>query len=109
MTNSRFQEAIAMSIDRVDRSFISDTDMVRLDPDQLSVFLVGFIYTLVAFSLSGLEHQPQVGELRKQRARNISDTSIGSEIWDNPEEDESDGDCVRGEDEVSDRHFGDPR
>ena len=54
MVYSRFQEAISMSVDSVDGTVICDRDVIGLDPDQLSIFLVCLVHSLVSLSLSSL-------------------------------------------------------
>ena len=43
-----------MSIDSVNGTVIRDTDMVGLDPDELSVFLVRLVNTQVSLALPSL-------------------------------------------------------
>lgn len=84
---------------------IGNTDMIGLNSDQLSIFLVRLINTLVSLSLSSLEEEPEVCKFRSERTWDVLQSGIGSEIWDEEEEDQCCGDCVRREKDIEERHF----
>lgn len=58
----RLQESVSVSVNGSNRFVIRDGDLRRRDTDQLSVFGVGLIDRKVAFTLAGLQEEPEVGE-----------------------------------------------
>ena len=81
-----------MTVDDGDGIGVSDTDMVGLYPDHLSILLVRIVDGQIALSLTSLEEQPQVRERSGERRGNVLDLPI-AEVWQdvvqNWEEDES--------------------
>lgn len=68
---SRFQEPIAMSIDRVDGFIIRDGHVIRLDTHKWSILLMCCVYRYKAFCLPALEQEPPVRQPCQPRAGNI--------------------------------------
>ena len=104
--NLRFQEPIAMPVDLYDCRLVRNTDMIWLDPDQLSILRMGIIDTQISLSLPSLQQQPQIRELCCEWSRDIPQFCIRCEIWYQPKEHEGYWNGVGSEDEVGDRHFG---
>ena len=46
--------------------------MIRLNPDQRTVFLVGVVNSQIASTSSALVQQPQIGKGSRERGRDIS-------------------------------------
>jgi hypothetical protein len=82
----RFQEAISMTIDRLNGISIRNRDMVRLNANNLAVFLMGSIDSEVATPTTGLVHQPEIGK-RGREGRGYPSNGIGAEIWEEVVED----------------------
>lgn len=95
-----------MSVYLLNGSFVRDTDMIRLDPDQLTIFRVRIIDAQIPLPLPSLQQQPQIRELCREGTWHVSECCVGCEIWYEPEEHEGNWNGVGREDEVSDRHFG---
>jgi hypothetical protein len=98
-----------MPVYLLDCRFICHTHMVWLYPNKLPIFLMCFVDALVALSLSCLQEKPEIREFGEERTWNISNFGVGGEVWDKPEEHESDGNCPGSEDEVGDGHSLEPR
>jgi hypothetical protein len=79
----RLQKAIPMAIDNLNRIAIGDRNMIRLNPNNLAVFLVSGINGKVAPPATGLVHEPEVGERGGERGGDISEgicTEVGEEV-----------------------------
>jgi hypothetical protein len=53
-SDSRLQESVSMPIHNRNGRLVCNTDMVRLDPDELSILSVRLVHTLISFALSRL-------------------------------------------------------
>lgn len=95
-----------MSVDLLDRRFVGDTDMIRLDPDQLSILRMRIIDAQIPLSLPSLQQKPQIREFGRKWSRDTLKSCIGCEVWYQPEEHECNWNGVGSEDEVGDRHSG---
>lgn len=77
--------------------------MIRLDPDNLAVLLVGSIDSEIASSPTGLIHEPEVAEGGGEGRRDASDgicAEVGQEVIEDGEEEES-----PGREESGNEHF----
>lgn len=92
----RLQKAIAMAIDDLNRLAIGDGNMVRLNADNLAVFLVGGIDGEVAPPATGLVHEPEVGEGGGEGGGDVSD-GICAEVGQEVIEDRGEEEDPRGE------------
>lgn len=61
---SRFEEAIAMTIDHLYRTVIGDADVVGLNSDHFAILLMSVIDSKVTLATSSCEKKPEIGELR---------------------------------------------
>lgn len=101
----RFQESISMAIDSIDSRLICHADMIWLDPDKFTPFLMRLINALVSLSLASLEQKPEVRELCSEGPWDVSYGGIRDDIWDEEEEDDSCRKCPRCEEKICDGHF----
>ena len=74
-----FQPASAMGVDDGYSIRVRDRDMVWLDPNQLSVLLVGIIDRFESPATPALIKQPEVGESSSARAGDVTN-SMGAKV-----------------------------
>jgi hypothetical protein len=103
--DSRFQEAIAVSVYDRDCGGIGDADVVWLDTDQLAILLVGVVNALISLSPPGLQKQPEVGKLGSEWTWDVSDRGVEGKVGNEEDEDGNGRERIAGDEEVDDRHL----
>ena len=76
----RFQEAIAVAVDGLDRVLVCDTDMVGLNANHRSQPSMFMIDQKITFPTPAGPEEPQVGECGWKRSRDPDERAIRDEI-----------------------------
>jgi len=93
-----------MAIDSIDSRLIRHANMIWLNADKFSPFLVRCINALVSLSLPSLEQEPEIRELGSEWPWDISYGGIRYNIRDKEEEDDGDRNGPGSEEKICDGH-----
>lgn len=93
-----------MSVHHVNSGLIRDTDMIWLDPYKLSMLLVFRVDSEIPLPLTSLQQEPQIRELGSKWTWDRIQRSIGRQVWDEIEDEETNWDGPRGQQQIKDSH-----